>query len=297
MKEIIISKKYDGKKLKSVLLNEFSGLSFNTLNKALREKDIKINNIRTNKNVSVNEGDIITIYITDDKLVKNSNLLIKECIVYEDDNIIIINKPSGICIKSDTENESSLEEILQTYSNGKFDVLPCHRIDRNTKGLVLFAKNPIALNEILYGFKNHNITKKYRCLVLGIPKEKSKLLKAYLFKDSQKNIVIISNVKKNGYIPIETMYTIEKTNNNNTCWLNIQLITGKTHQIRAHLAFIGHPIIGDNKYGNKKTNKEFGMKFQELTAYSIKFENDCFKNLKYLNNMEFKIKENNNETK
>lgn len=284
MKELIISKKNNGKKLSTILLNEYPGLTLNTLNKAYRKKDIRINDIKISENTIVNENDKITIYITDEYLYKNSNLAISDLIVYEDDNILVLNKPSGICVQNDTANEISLERLLIDYANGKYIPKPCHRLDRNTCGLVIFAKNDEALKELLLCFKERLIDKYYICKVYGILTEKEKLLKHYLFKDSKKNIVTISDKKLKGYEQIQTKYIVKSENIfENTSILEIQLLTGKTHQIRAHLSYIGYPIIGDGKYGNGTINKKFNQKTQLLYAYKIIFHTNNLKLLNYLN--------------
>lgn len=126
--------------------------------------------------------------------------------------------------------------------------MPCHRLDRNTSGLVLFAKSTESLNLLLSKFKNHEITKFYKCKVYGIPNKQHAILNAYLFKDTKKSIVYISDMPKKGYRPIITEYTVlDKNKEQNYSILDIILHTGRTHQIRAHLAHIGHPIIGDRK--------------------------------------------------
>lgn len=270
------------------------GLSLNTLNKAYRKKDIKVNDNRISNNIIVYENDKINIYILDTLLYKNTNLNVADLIIYEDNNIIIINKPSGICVQNDTNNEISLENLLNTYANNKYIPKPCHRLDRNTSGLIVFAKNDDALEELLYCFKEKLIDKYYICKVYGILKEKEKILTDYLFKDSKNNIVNISDKKLKGYNKIQTKYIVKSENKNeNTSILEIQLLTGKTHQIRAHLAYIGYPIIGDGKYGNGIINKKFNKKVQLLCSYKIIFHTQRFKLLNYLDNLIFELDVNN----
>jgi len=283
MKKLNVPGKYNGKKLTKFILDSFPHLSSNTLYKALRQKDIKIDGTRTNKDCTIYEGNEILVYIADNLLCPSPEL----DIIFEDNNILIINKPANL----EVTGENSLTNIVHaTYSTSKFLPMPCHRLDRNTTGLVLFAKNEATLNILLDKFKNHEICKKYLALVYGIPKIKKARLESYLFKDNKKSLVYISDNFKTGYQKIITSYSVLEEYENNSSLLEVEIETGRTHQIRAHLAHIDHPIIGDGKYGLNSVNKDFGFKFQQLKACELKF---VFKTdsgfLNYLNGKTFKV--------
>ena len=282
MKELIVTKKYNNKKLDKFLKDNLQNLSNNLFYKTLRKKDIKINEKRVSENVTVFENDKIQVYISDTLLEGSVNL----DIIYEDKNILLINKPINIEV---TGKNSLTDVVHRLYKLQEFLPMPCHRLDRNTSGLILFAKNQTALDILLDKFKHHEIEKHYLALVYGVPKKKSERLISYLFKDSSKSLVYISDVPKKGYLKIITSYSLIESINN-TSLLDVEIETGRTHQIRAHLSYIGLPIIGDGKYGINEINKKFKAKTQKLVSYKLKFS--FIKDsgiLNYLNGKSFEI--------
>lgn len=295
MKKLIVNSKYNNKKISKFILENIPNLPYGTFCNILRRKDIKLNNKRINKDIIIYENDEISIYIPDNlQNTKNEILFEKNRIIYEDNNILIYNKPPEI----EVNGSNSLTDLIHNYYKDlEFKPMPCHRLDRNTSGLILYAKNKESLEILLNKFKNHEIEKHYLAWVYGIiSKDEHNPKKyfsdtAYLFKDNKKSMVYISDIPKKGYSKITTSFSILKKFENNTSILDVQIETGKTHQIRAHLAYLGYPIIGDGKYGKNSINKKFNRKYQALCSYILKFHfNTNSGILNYLNNQEFKLK-------
>ena len=266
MKRLIVNKKYDKKKLNKIVLEKVKNINYSMFCKLLKKKDIKLNGKRISKDVIIYENDEILLYLP--KELEEKENYINLDIVYEDENILVINKSANL----EVTGENSLTNIIhEKYKESNYRPMPCHRLDRNTTGLVLFAKNKESLEILLRKFKQHEIEKHYLAWVYGIPKYENKRLEAYLFKDNKKAQVYISDIPKKGYQKIITSYKVLEKRKDNTAILDVEIETGKTHQIRAHLACIGNPIIGDGKYGKNSINKEFHRKNQMLCSYILKF--------------------------
>lgn len=280
MRTVIAENKHDNKKIDKVIRDLFPNLTSGMLFKALRKKDIKVNGIRIKEDYVVSSGDKIDIYIIDDFLFgKNDE---GYSVVFEDNNLLVVNKAQGIPVHpDDNQKEATLiDKLQQQYGS---DIALCHRLDRNTSGLVILAKNQATLDIMLDKIKHREIQKYYACIVSGIMENKQAELTDFLEKNEKISKVFISNKKSKDSVKIVTRYKVVKSLDCLSL-LEIELITGKTHQIRAHLAFYGHPIIGDGKYGRNAENKQYNAKYQMLCANKLTFSfSSPAKHLEYLN--------------
>lgn len=248
----------DAQKLLKFLENQ-SAMSYAKVQKLLRNKDVKVNGKRETTNILLKAGDVVEFYLKKDDLR----------IIYEDKDIVAVFKPR----KVETVNDAGEDLVSLVEKQIGCKVYAVHRLDCNTEGLVVFAKNYEAKQSLDNVIKNRLLDKYYLAKVVGVPVERSAKLIAYLKKDKEKSRVFISDVKIAGYEEIQTNYEVLE-DDGKFALLNVKLITGKTHQIRAHLSHVGYPILGDDKYGNFKVNKEEGKRYQCLTAYKLVFHFD-----------------------
>ena len=290
MQELHVTENEAGQRLDKLLGKFLSQAPKSFLYKMMRKKNIVLNGKKCTGNEKLKQGDSIKLFFSDETIEKFSAASYtapkKEKrkmlpILYEDDQILLMNKPVGVLSQKAKDSDISAVEILIEYlmETGQlteeqfrtFHPSICNRLDRNTSGILVAGKTLPALQEMNRFFKERTIAKYYRCLVKGNVK-KGAYIKGYLVKDQRTNKVSVTKTKVGECVPIETEYRVIVANAE-VSLLEVHLITGKTHQIRAHLASIGHPIIGDYKYGDKRINdqyqKEYGLKSQLLHAYRL----------------------------
>ena len=308
MKEFQIKKNDAGQRLDKFLSKAIKGLPTSLMYKYIRTKKIKVNRARTEQKYVLQEGDIVQLFIKDeffDSPEKDNSALAsitpKLTIVYEDENIILCNKRPGVLVHEDDEGKDNtliMHIKAYLYQKGEYDpeneqsFAPalCNRIDRNTGGIVIGAKNAEALRVMNEKIKNDEISKFYYCVVHGKMPKKADTLTGFLLKDSDKNQVKIFDKQVKGSKNIITKYKVVSEKNGMSL-LEIELVTGRTHQIRAHMSYIGHPLLGDGKYGINKDDRAKGYKYQALYAYRLRFDfDDDSGALGYLKGKEVKLK-------
>lgn len=299
MQSFTVSKSDSGqtavKYLQRLLKEAPSGLIY----KQIRKKNIVVNSKKITGSEKLNEGDVVSVFMSDETISKfmgESSFDTSEyekayssikgiSIIYEDEHVIIADKPVGVLSQKSEPSSISANEWLIGYLLNKKEVnsaslssfVPsvCNRLDRNTGGLIIFAKTlfgAVTMNELI---KNRTVKKYYKTIVYGATPDKGQLI-SYLNKDEKNNIVDVKDEPAPGYVLIDTSFsTLRYSKKYDVSLLEVELKTGKTHQIRAHLSHFNHPVIGDTKYGREDINlvflKEFGLKSQYLYSYKLVF--------------------------
>lgn len=293
MKSFSVNKNDSGQRLDKYILKT-ADIPKSLMYKFLRTGHIKVNKKKKGGEYLLCEGDIVSFFINDEFFSeKKSDFPVCDLdIVFENRDILVVNKPPGVKSQPDLKNDAALSEYIKGYLFNKGEYVPtlessftpslCNRLDVNTCGLVIAAKNAEALRIINKKIKNREILKYYRCTVIGKPLHDCGILEGYILKDREKNKSIILKKPQPGALYVKTGYEVIYSKDNKSL-LDIRLYTGRSHQIRAHLASIGCPIDGDYKYGG-------GFGTQKLCAYKLVFD---FKSdgglLDYLNGKTIKI--------
>ena len=307
MQILTIRKNDAGQRLDKFLSKAVKGLPMSLMYKYIRTKKIKVNRARTQQSYILQEGDTIQLFIRDEffdspeqDMGALSRIKPKLTIAYEDENIILCNKRPGVLVHEDTEgadNTLIMHIKAYLYQKGEYDpdaeqsFAPalCNRIDRNTGGIVIAAKNAEALREMNEKIREDQLRKFYYCAVHGTMPRREDTLYGWLVKDSRNNMVTVSDRKMPGGKDIITKYRVCRVRDGNSL-LEVELVTGRTHQIRAHVSHIGHPLLGDGKYGVNREEKRHGYKYQALYAWRLRFDfPDESGLLGYLNGREVRL--------
>ena len=303
---VTVTKNDAGQRLDKFLTKTYRNLPMSLLYKAIRKKDIRLNGKRCEAADRLKEGDQIYLFLPDDALeiapptYEFMHASRQLDIVYEDEHVLLLNKKAGLLVHPDNhEYADTLIFRVQRYLYEKGEYNPAdeqsfapalvNRIDRNTSGIVIAAKTAVALRVLNQKLKEREIEKYYLCIVHGQMPKAEDTLEAYLEKNESQNRVYISDTQKQGARTIRTRYKVLEERGDLSL-LEIHLLTGRTHQIRAHLASIGHPLLGDGKYGTNALNKGTGFNKQALCSYRLEFAfTSDAEELNYLNGKEFAL--------
>lgn len=305
MKEFIINSNDAGQRLDKFVVKAVPRLPQSMMYKAIRNKRIKLNGKRAEISSRLREGDTVQMYLNDeffDTAPETEFMSVTSAlnVLYEDENIMLLDKKNGMVVHEDNDNtaDTLINRVKRyLYDKGEYDpnaensFAPalCNRLDRNTGGIVIAAKNAESLRILNQKIRDREIEKYYLCITVGVPPKRSDTLTAYLEKDSASNTVKVTDRKSSTNKTIVTSYRVIR-DNGKLALVEIKLDTGRTHQIRAHMAHIGCPLLGDGKYGINRINKEYKVKTQALYSYRLKFaffsESGC---LEYLDRKEFRV--------
>lgn len=309
MKEITVKRNDAGQRLDRFVGKAVPLLPESLLQKYIRLKRIKINGKGSKRDARLSEGDVLQLYINDEFFEKpreeNSYLKVSTPrldIVYEDENILLADKKPGmLCHSAGKWDYNTLIANIQAYAYQKGEWKPreensfapalCNRIDRNTGGIVIAAKNAEALRILNKKIRDREIDKRYLCVVHGRPKPEFGRLEAYIFKDAKKNQVYVKDRPEPGAKTAVTEYKTLRSQGGLSL-VECRLLTGRTHQIRAQMSHAGYPLLGDGKYGSERQNKAFGEKGQALYSYKLRFDFPTDAGaLNYLRGQEFTVED------
>lgn len=268
-------------RLDKYLMQQFPVLGPGRLNKALRENKIKLNGKKQPLSTRVQNGDVIRIYLLDEQLglAAQDGPWFMSCrapaeLIYENEDLIVALKPAGIPVDGEDSDTLRARVLRRLYEEKRLakesDIRLCHRLDTGTSGLVLLAKNPETEQFLTDAIREHQIRKTYLCVTFGRPVPPADTLKGFLFKDAEKGQVRVLDTPRPGAKEIITSYDTIAVSGR-LALLRVGLVTGRTHQIRAHMASIGCPILGDSKYGSNAANRELKLKYQALCAWELAF--------------------------
>lgn len=306
MRQFIVNENDSDQRVDKFILKTCKNLPKSMMYKFIRTKNIKVNGKRCEISQRLLLGDVVTMYIHDDFFQSEDsptlaldNVSTQLNVVFEDENLLIVNKPIGLVVHADNErSQDTLINRIKKYliSKGEYDptiensFAPalCNRLDKNTCGLVVCAKNAKTLREVNLMVKEGLVHKKYLCITVAKPPKPTDTLVAYHRKDSKSNLVTIVDAPQPNFKQIITKYRLLKSKNG-LHLVEIELITGRTHQIRAHMAHIGCPLLGDNKYGNVEINRKYREKYQQLCAYSLSITPNSSSHLNYLKDRLFTV--------
>lgn len=295
MRTFTINKNDAGQRLDKYLTKSLRLLPSALMYKFIRIKKIKVNRKRTEQSYILQEGDTVELFIKDEFFSENPDdafrvITPKLDVIYEDENLILCDKRPGMLCHAgdgDEDNDTLIDNIkAYLWRNGEykpeqersFAPALCNRIDRNTGGIVIAAKNAETLRSINEKIRLGEIKKTYLCAVHGIMEKKSDTLTGFLKKDSDENMVTVYKTKLQGARDIKSIVTKYRVidEKNSLSLLEVELVTGRTHQIRAHLASVGHPLLGDGKYGVNRGDKKIGYKFQALYSYKLEMDGSVY---------------------
>ena len=273
VKTVLIPADAEGMKVSVFLRRFLPSLPESTVRKVFSARDVKLDGVRVSRDTPVRTGQTFCVFLP--ASFRDTESL---RIIYEDDDVLLVNKPAGISVEADDPGSLSLTDLCRIHigsASGNapaFSPAPCHRLDHRTSGLCLFAKNEQSLAVLREAFKLRTVEKYYICLVRGIMKPPSAVCNAWLLKDADRAVVRILDHEVPGARPVTTGY--ETLQSGPVSRLRVHLVTGRTHQIRAHLAALGHPVLGDDLYGDRAFNRQQKSRSLKLCATELTLNTD-----------------------